>query len=256
MTATTSADPRRIGLLVPASDMVSEVDYQRHLPESAVHFTARLHQPPDSGIGTEANYEGLVGSAPDAARSVALANPELIVYSCTAGSFFKGPNWHAELTDILEDATGLPTITTSTSLVTALGALEAKNVFMASPYPEWVNDDERTFLRAHGFEITKILSFDCVKSQEIFRVTPETIVERVLERKSEVQENDVLFLTCTGLRAFDVIERLEQELDRPVISSNSVSLWLALKRLGLDASDAGLGRLSEREPAPVQEVTA
>jgi maleate isomerase len=248
MTGYASPDPRRLGLLVPASDMVSEVDFHNHLPASVAFYTARLHQPKDSGIGTSANYQGLVDSAPGAAQSVALANPELLVYSCTSGSFFKGPNWHAELSKQIEDASGIPAITTSTAVITALGALGARSVFMASPYPESVNDAERAFLKAHGFTVTAVLAFGCTKSQEIFRITPEAIVEAVLARRNEVMENDVLFLTCTGLRAVDVVETLEKELDRPVITSNSTALWLALVRLGIDTSNVKVGRLFRQKP--------
>lgn len=249
MTKTPHSNPRRLGLLVPASDMVSEVDFHNHLPSSVVFYTARLHQPKDSGIGTAANYQGLVDSAPAAARSVALANPELLVYSCTSGSFFKGPNWHAELSKQIEDAAGIPTITTSTALITALGALDARTVFMASPYPESVNDAERDFLKSHGFNVTAVLSFGCTKSQEIFKITPEAIVESVLARRREVIENDALFLTCTGLRALDVVETLEKELGRPVITSNSTALWLALCRLGIETRNVKVGRLFRRASA-------
>jgi maleate isomerase len=223
--------------------MVSEVDFRNHLPSSVVFYTARLHQPKDSGIGTASNYQGLIDSAPAAAQSVALANPELLVFSCTSGSFFKGPNWHAELSKQIEDAAGIPTITTSTAVITALGELGARTVFMASPYPEAVNDAERHFLKAHGFNVTAVLSFGCTKSQEIFRITPETIVESVLARRREVIQNDALFLTCTGLRAVDVVERLEKELRLPVITSNSTALWLALSRLGVDSKSVKVGRL-------------
>jgi maleate isomerase len=226
--------------------MVSEVDFHNHLPSSVVFYTARLHQPKDSGIGTAANYQGLVDSAPAAARSVALANPELLVYSCTSGSFFKGPNWHAELSKQIEDAVGIPTINTSSALITAL---DARTVFMASPYPESVNDAERNFLKSHGFHVTAVLSFGCTKSQEIFKITPEVIVESVLARRHEVIENDALFLTCTGLRAVDVVETLERELGRPVITSNSTALWLALSRLGVETSNVKVGRLFRRAPA-------
>jgi maleate isomerase len=247
----TIPNPRRLGLLVPATDMVSEVDFHNHLPPSVVFYTARLHQPQDSGIGTKENYQGLVDSAPGAARSVAQANPELLVYSCTSGSFFKGPNWHAELSKQIEDACGIPTITTSTALISAFKALGARNIFMASPYPEHVNDAERNFLKTHGITVTDVLAFGCIKSQEIFNITPEMIIERVLARKSDILKNDALFLTCTGLRAVEVIERLEKELDRPVVSSNSTSLWLALSRLGVDTRGVKAGRLFGKSPSPI-----
>ena len=241
-------EARRLGLLVPASDMVSEIDFHNHLPPSVVFYTARLHQPQNSGIGTKENYQGLVDSAPDAARSVALANPELLVYSCTSGSFFKGPNWHQELSVLLEEASGIPAITTSTALITALAALKARTVFLASPYPDSVNEAEASFLKAHGFTIAAVLNFGCTKSKEIFAITPEQIVDAVLARGDEVKRNDVLFLTCTGLRSVDVVETLERELDRPVITSNSTALWLALARLGVDMTKVKAGRLFRLRP--------
>jgi maleate isomerase len=242
------AEPRRLGLLVPASDMVSEVDFHNHLPPSVVFYTARLHQPQDSGIGTAANYQGLVDSAPDAAKSVALANPELLVYSCTSGSFFKGSKWHRELSDLLERASGIPAVTTSTAVITALAALGARTVFLASPYPDSVNQAEADFLKSHGFQITAVLNFGCTKSQEIYRISPENIVEAVVARRSEIKRNDVLFLTCTGLRAVDAVETLERELDLPVITSNSAALWLAMTRLGIDTTKTRVGRLFHLSP--------
>jgi maleate isomerase len=119
---------------------------------------------------------------------------------------------------------------------------------MASPYPESVNQAEINFLRSHDFNITNVLSFGCTKSQEIFGITPAKIVEAVLARRNEVKQNDVLFLTCTGLRAVDVVETLEQELHMPVITSNSVALWLAMSRLGVDTTKVSAGRLFQLSP--------
>jgi maleate isomerase len=243
-----AAEPRRLGLLVPATDMVSEVDFHNHLPRSVVFYTARLHQPQDSGIGTAANYQGLVDSAPDAAKSVALANPELLVYSCTSGSFFKGPNWHRELSDLLEKASGIPAVTTSTAVITALATLKARTVFLASPYPDSVNQAEADFLKSHGFQVTAVLNFGCTKSQEIYRIAPDDIVKAVRARCGEIKRNDVLFLTCTGLRSVDAVETLERELDLPVITSNSAALWLAMTRLGIDTTKTRLGRLFRLSP--------
>lgn len=251
-----AAEPRRLGLLVPASDMVSEVDFHNHLPPSVVFYTARLRQPQDSGIGTTANYQGLVDSAPDAAKSVALANAELLVYCCTSGSFFKGPNWHRELSDLLENASGVPAVTTSTAVITALAAIGARTVFLASPYPDSVNQAEADFLKSHGFQVTAVLNFGCTMSKEIYRISPDDIVKAVDARRSEIRRNDVLFLTCTGLRAVDVIENLERELGLPVITSNSATLWLAMTRLGVDATNTRLGRLSRLSPKGKWQKTA
>ena len=119
---------------------------------------------------------------------------------------------------------------------------------MVSPYPDSVNNVEIGFLDAHGFKVSVVLSFGCTMSRETARVTPETIVETVMMRRREIVSNDVLFLTCTGFRAVDVVDTLEKRLDVPVITSNSAALWLALSRLAVDCRAVKLGRLFRRAP--------
>jgi maleate isomerase len=234
--------------------MVTEVDFRNYLPPSVVYYTARLHQSRDSAIGSPENYRGLVESAPEAARSVALANPELLVYSCTSGSFFKGPNWHLELSKQIEAAAAIPTITTSTAVLAALKAVKARKIFMVSPYPDSVNDQEVNFLAAHGFQVQSVLNLGCTKSQEVFKLTPQSIVEAILQRRSEVSGKDVAFITCTGLRSVEVVDSLEHELGVPVVTSNSASLWLALLRLGVDAGEIKAGRLFALQKTDAQNI--
>ena len=34
-----------------------------------------------------------------------------------------------------------------------------------------------------------------------------------------------MFVTCTDLRALELVDSLEQELDKPLLTSNQVTLW-------------------------------
>jgi maleate isomerase len=54
-----------------------------------------------------------------------------------------------------------------------------------------------------------------------------------------------VFVSCTNYRTFEVIERLEADLGKPVVTSNQATLWDALRTLGVD-DDLPLGRLFER----------
>ena len=55
-------------------------------------------------------------------------------------------------------------------------------------------------------------------------------------------------------RPWSTRESLEAELDRPVITSNSASLWAALRHMGVDGSGQGSGRLFERAGAAARRV--
>ena len=54
---------------------------------------------------------------------------------------------------------------------------------------------------------------------------------------------EAVFLTGTGLPTLPVLEALEQDLGKPVISSASAMMWHALRLAGVRQPIAGYGRL-------------
>ncbi len=116
---------RRLALIVVGTDEVSEVDYHLYVPKGVVFHTARLKQARDAKMGTKENFDTLIGSLEDTCRSAALANPEILIFSCTSVSFLLGKGWDLELAGRMTAATGIPAVTTSTAVYEALHALPA-----------------------------------------------------------------------------------------------------------------------------------
>jgi len=54
---------------------------------------------------------------------------------------------------------------------------------------------------------------------------------------------DAVFLSGTGMPTVTVLESLEQDLGKPVISSASAMMWHALRLAGVGQSVMGYGRL-------------
>ena len=52
-----------------------------------------------------------------------------------------------------------------------------------------------------------------------------------------------MLISGTGLPTVGVLERLERELGKPVISSNQACLWRALRLAGVSEPVPGFGRL-------------
>jgi maleate isomerase len=78
----------------------------------------------------------------------------------------------------------------------------------------------------------------------ITEVTSPEVME--LAKRADRPEAEALFLSCTNLRTFDALEPLEQELGKPVISSNLATMWHAIRLAGLAPRLAGLGSLYRR----------
>ncbi len=232
---------RRVGVLIPPSNVTCELEFPRFTPDGVrCHFN-RL-----SRAGTELTRESLLGmmrSVERAAEDIAYAKPEVVVYACTSGSFLEGPTKHHVLAERIEAKTGIPAVTTSTAVVEALRAIGAAKVFMITPYPATINGHEVEFLEANGIACPAHDSFLYEDSFDI-RTTDEAMVrDLVLKNREAAREIGAVFVSCTNLRTMARLAEMEKELGVPVVSSNSATLWAGLSRMGVETSGIDAGQL-------------
>jgi maleate isomerase len=64
-----------------------------------------------------------------------------------------------------------------------------------------------------------------------------------LARQVDTPDSDGVYIACTGFRSLEIIEDLERDLGKPVISANQATMWDALRLAGVQVHEAGLGRL-------------
>ena len=75
-------------------------------------------------------------------------------------------------------------------------------------------------------------------------VRPTTFDEIIaLVRRVDRPEVQAIFISCTDLRVLELVDMLEQELSKPVLTSNQVTLWAILEALGRRDTVPGYGRL-------------
>jgi hypothetical protein len=65
----------------------------------------------------------------------------------------------------------------------------------------------------------------------------------LLARRADASGADAVLLSGTGLPTVAVLEMLERDLGKPVISSNQACLWQALRLAGVREAIPGFGRL-------------
>ena len=95
----------RIGLLVPSINTTMETEFWRIAPEGVSVHSARIA---GGRHGTPEELRGMENASKQAAADVAMVEPDVVVYGCTSGSFFEGPEWNRriceQLTEIAERA--------------------------------------------------------------------------------------------------------------------------------------------------------
>jgi arylmalonate decarboxylase len=52
-----------------------------------------------------------------------------------------------------------------------------------------------------------------------------------------------IFISCTNFGTLDIIESLEKKLGKPVVTSNSASMWKMMRLVGDESAVPGGGRL-------------
>ena len=230
-----------LGLLVPPGNVRMESDFRRRLPGSVDLVVNRLYISEDFGPDPEAPFQEMADHVGESARLLAKAKPELIVFGCTTASYLHGAGWEQEIGRRIQAASnGIPAISAAQALVQALRELDIQRVAVGTPYDEDSNQRLKVFLAGSGFAIT---SFEGHAPDD-----PDEIYQMGL--RIDRQDADGLFLSCTAFRAWEVVERLERQLDKPVVTSNQASMWLALRCLGVEDPVPDAGRLFRKARVP------
>jgi maleate cis-trans isomerase len=177
---------------------------------------------------------------PAAAELLAAAGPDLCLYGCTSGSFIDGLEGLERIVSLLTAVVGCPVVATTAAVVDALEALGIRRVALATPYVDEVNDLEASFLESTGFRVTAVRGLG-LSGSAIREVEPSAVA--ALAFAADTPDADAVFVSCTDLRALDVLEETEGALGKPVISSNQASLWAVLRRAGVLEQIPGLGAL-------------
>ena len=76
---------------------------------------------------------------------------------------------------------------------------------------------------------------------DIYTESEERAAE--LARRADAPAAQAVLISGTGLPTVGMLEGLERELGKPVISSNQACLWRALRLAGVSEPVAGFGRL-------------
>ncbi|NJE02667.1 aspartate/glutamate racemase family protein [Thermococcus sp. MV11] len=227
----------RLGLIVPSSNTTMEMELHSVLPEGVSLHTARV---PLRNV-TEEELIKMNALAVESARLLRDAGVELVLYGCTSGSFIGGKDYEKELEAQIEEEVNVPVVSTSTAVVEALKILDAQSVLVVTPYTDEINQREREFLEANDFEVLDIRGLGLEDNQAIGNLEPYEAYR--LAKASFLDEADAVFISCTNLRTFEIIETLEEDLGVPVVTSNQASLWLALRQMDVMEKIPYLGRL-------------
>jgi maleate isomerase len=230
----------RVGIIELSSSTATSAEFDMVLREhdDVLAVVSRLRLP-DRAISVDA-LSAMVESEEleTAAVQLADASVDVIAFACTTGSLLGGPGYDHRLAERIHAATGVRATTTASAVVRALRAASVRTVAVGTPYNDELNALERAFLEQSGFEVVHIEGLALLDDLELDALGWQAV--RDLAESVSGHGADATFLSCTNLPTLPLLSELETLHDRPVISSNSATIWDSLNMIGIAATLPGL----------------
>ena len=223
---------KRIGLIVPSTNTTVEPDFRMAAPRDVTLHSHRMWM--DEATTTDI-VDRMNSDVEQAARYLATASVDLIVYACTGGSFYKGRGYDQELLASIEAASGLPAAATAPAAADALAHLGVKTISVTSPYGDWRDERLKDYYTECGFDILNVDGepvASAAGNSGICDQPPESVLE--FSTKACRPEAEALFCSCTAWRSMEAAAELERRLSRPVVTSNQATVWAAFKLLDIE----------------------
>lgn len=231
----------RIGVLSPITNFLMISEWNSVLPEGVTVWETLM------GL-TETTPEALVEMRQKAlAEAIKLSYGlmDIILFGCTSGSFIGGVGYDEDIIKEIETATGIPSTTTTTCVLTTFEDLGVRKIALLGPYIREVFDAEVQFFKNHGIDTVylKALGYRVTRDISLLREKPYIFYRLAKEAYQSAKDIDAIFITCMASPAIKIINTLEQETGKFVISSCSASLYGVLKKLGIKDTIENYGQV-------------
>ena len=232
------------GVIVPSTNTVVEDEYNRIRPEGVSYHAGRIlienGQLDDNDV-FERFLENLRLQIESAIESVLTCEPDQLIMGMSAETFWGGAEGNERFEQWVREVSGMEVTSGAAACDAALKTVGAKRIGVITPYQSVADEEVRRFFTEIGYDVAAVHGLKCSSATSIADVTPQEVEEAF--HKVDVEGVDALVQAGTNLPVVGVADRLERQLDKPVIPINAATVWHALRTRGITDPVDGAGRL-------------
>ncbi len=233
-----------MGVVVPATNTTTEAEMAGLRPAGVVNATARIANP-DRRVAGDADATevraAMVAGLMGALDTLAPARPDHVAIGVMVENFVGGGAAGAALLNEAEARIGCPVSAPTHATLAALSALGVTRIALLTPFFPAGDAAAKAFLEEAGIAVHRVLGLRAPGPAAIARVTLERL--RTAVRELDGPDVEAIVQVGTNLPFAGVALEAEAALRKPVLATNPVTYWHALRRAGITERRAGSGRL-------------
>ncbi|MBV9449010.1 MAG: aspartate/glutamate racemase family protein [Streptosporangiaceae bacterium] len=213
--------PVHAGVLVPWANTVVEAELHRVTEPSVIWHYARL-VPASRTTGLDAQFlRGLLEAAPAALAQLSALPLRYAYLACTSAAFM-----YPDSIEQVRQGAPVTVVNAFEAIMNALSQRAASRIVLLTPYPDEITKAEALMFSRNGVAVT---GYACLGFDDGYdTITGEHVRELILKAGcAAMDEAEAIVLSCTGWPTLDLIPDIQQNLGKPVISSNLAIGWHA-----------------------------
>ena len=227
----------RIGWINPRVNSDVEVyDFYQVAPKDVVLVVNSLTVV-DSARSEE--VEASLALVERAVEHLNLSQVDLVMMNGAPVHLHFGNEGHSKILERMRAISKVPVTTSSEALSDSMRALGAKKILVISSWRSespHLSTNLRNYLSSEGIEIAAVEGIGRqLQSYEKIQMTPAEIFANVAAVSRGHPDVDAIYIQSGTMAAVPIIERLERDVGKPVVSSNSASIFSSFRRLGIKA---------------------
>lgn len=224
-----------IALFIPLQNSNMQPEYEAMRPEGINNQIYRIDlsvadKVPEAAVRA---IGGALGCWPD----VVVVGNSVEMRHTTPAMF---DDYRAALQEKIGD---IPLVIAGDATIAALKAVGARRIAAISPMSDAYSQSVADYYQHFGFEVPYHSGLQVGLPQDIINLGYTEA--RDAFRRLDHDDVDTFLHVGGALGIADSIEKLEEELGRPVVSVNVATYWRALRTIGVNDPLVGFGRLAQ-----------
>ncbi len=235
-----------MGVVAPATNTAVQAEMDGLRPDGVINAHARIANPEQrvaADADTLAVRAAMVSGLMGAVDTLAPCRPDHVILGVMVENFVGGGAAGAALIRNVGERLGCGVTDYSSAIILALEALFGRKVRIGllTPFLPVGDAAARRIFEEAGHEVVRLIGLRAPSPASIGRVPLDRLRAAVAELNGP--DVEVIIQVGTGLPFAGVARAAEHEIGKPVLASNPVSYWRALRSQGIGDAMPQEGRL-------------